>query len=128
MPRLPVDGKKVIEHRISLGSFERERLDTITAGWTFGRVMDPVIGLISNPYAIASMVGLLEALGILNIRGWIKENTPLYDWYDGLSNGLYASYDAAMAALDAIEDLYTQIQNIDPEKIRRRNCRRRHSG
>ena len=117
MPRLPVDGKKVIEHRISLGTYERERLDTITAGWTFGRVMDPIVGLVSNPYAIASTVGLLEALGVLNIRGWIKDNTPLDEWYNALSNGLFASYDAAIAALDELGDLLGQLKDIDPEEI-----------
>ncbi len=110
MPRLPVDGKKVIEHRISLGTYERERLDTITASWSFGRVLDPIVGLISNPYAIASTVALLEALGVLNIRGWIKENTPLWDWYNALNDGLYATYEAAQKALDEAGELQEQIE------------------
>ena len=117
MPRLPVDGKKVIEHRISLGTYERERLDTITASWSFGRVLNPIVGLISNPYAIASSVALLEALGVLNIRGWIKENTPLWDWYNSLNEGLFATYEAAQNALDEAGELQDQIEAFVDDPI-----------
>ena len=94
--------KEIIEHRITLGTYERDRLDTLTSAWTFGRVLNPLVALISNPYAIASTVALLEALGVLNIRSWIKENTPLYQWYENLNDGLYLTYEIAQAALDEI--------------------------
>ncbi len=79
--------------------------------------MNPMVGLISNPYAIASTVALLEALGVLNIRAWIKANTPLDEWYNSLSNGLFESYEAAIAALNKLEDLYLQLKDVDLEDV-----------
>jgi hypothetical protein len=38
MPRLPVDGKKVQEIRFTLGTFERERLDTLISSLAFKNV------------------------------------------------------------------------------------------
>ena len=49
MPRLPVDGKKVIEHRITLGTYEREQLNRMVDGLQirnigqgFGAATDPL--------------------------------------------------------------------------------------
>ena len=49
MPRLPVDGKKVIEHRITLGTYEREQLNRFVDGMQvrnigqgFGAATDPL--------------------------------------------------------------------------------------
>ena len=109
--------KEIVEHRITLGTYERDRLDTITAGWTFGRVLNPIVGLISNPYAIASTVALLEALGVLNIRAWIKENTPLDEWYKALNQGLFATYEAAQDALDEAGELTDQIEGFVDDPI-----------
>lgn len=52
MPRLPVDGKKVIEHRITLGTYEREQLNRMVDGLQirnigqgFGAATDPLEAL-----------------------------------------------------------------------------------
>lgn len=49
MPRLPVDGKKVVEHRITLGTYEREQLNRFVDGLQirnigqgFGAATDPL--------------------------------------------------------------------------------------
>lgn len=55
MPRLPVDGKKVIEYRITLGTYEREQLNRFVDGLQiknigqgFGAATDPLEALFST--------------------------------------------------------------------------------
>lgn len=55
MPRLPVDGKKVVEHRITLGTYEREQLNRFVDGLQirnigqgFGAATDPIEALFST--------------------------------------------------------------------------------
>tara|TARA_R110000823_G_scaffold243173_1_gene367463 strand:- start:80 stop:472 length:393 start_codon:yes stop_codon:yes gene_type:complete len=50
--RLPVDGKKVQEFRITLGTFERDRLDTLITGLTVKNVANPFVALISDISAL----------------------------------------------------------------------------
>jgi len=67
LPRLPVDGNKVIEHRITLGTYEREQLNRMVDGLQirnigqgFGAATDPLeamfnttTGTIGGAFAIA---------------------------------------------------------------------------
>ena len=55
MPRLPVDGKKVIEHRITLGAKEREILTDAQWAYSFRNFGGTITQVLSNP---AIMVGL----------------------------------------------------------------------
>lgn len=55
MPRLPVDGNKVIEHRITLGTFERQQVERLidglqirNIGTGIGAATDPVEALFST--------------------------------------------------------------------------------
>ena len=55
MPRLPVDGKKVVEHRITLGTYEREQLNRFVDGMQvknigtgFGAATDPIEAIFST--------------------------------------------------------------------------------
>ena len=73
MPRLPVDGKKVIEHRITLGGVEREALKSIA---TSARITSIVgddgildeLGEIDNITAKLAALGfVLELLGITDL-------------------------------------------------------------
>ena len=70
MPRLPVDGKKVVEHRITLGTYEREELDTFVTGVTVRNVGDPFVALMSDVSALVAITTLLEALGVIDLTGW----------------------------------------------------------
>tara|TARA_R110000772_G_scaffold267707_1_gene392274 strand:+ start:2902 stop:3309 length:408 start_codon:yes stop_codon:yes gene_type:complete len=56
MPRLPVDGKKVQEFRITLGTFERERVDTLISALTFNKVSTPLVALLSDVSAMTTIV------------------------------------------------------------------------
>ena len=69
MPRLPVDGKKVIEHRITLGTKEREIFDHISTSIRINSIDPKVISdIMTNPTQIIqimySIATIAEILGI----------------------------------------------------------------
>jgi hypothetical protein len=68
MPRLPVDGKKVIEHRITLGTKERELLDSLTTSIAFKNVATPAVSLLSDVTGMIIFVGLMNEFFGLNIE------------------------------------------------------------
>lgn len=59
MPRLPVDGKKVIEHRITFGTKERDMLESALAGYQFNKVATPVVAGMSDVSFMITLAGLL---------------------------------------------------------------------
>ena len=68
MPRLPVDGKKVIEHRITFGTKERELLDSLTTTMAFKNVATPTVSLLKDVTGMIIFVGLLNEFFGLNIE------------------------------------------------------------
>ena len=62
MPRLPVDGKKVIEHRITLGTFERERLDTLITGLTIKNIATPTVALLNDVTGMIAIVAIIDQI------------------------------------------------------------------
>ena len=64
MPRLPVDGKKVIEHRITLGGIEREALKSLA---TSARITSLAgdDGILNELGAVDNVVGKLAVVGFL---------------------------------------------------------------
>jgi hypothetical protein len=73
LPRLPVDGKKVIEHRITLGGIEREALKSLALSYRIESLAgeDGVLnelGSVDNVIGKLAVVGfLLELFGITDI-------------------------------------------------------------
>jgi hypothetical protein len=65
MPRLPVDGKKVQEIRFTLGTFERERLDTLITAISINRIANPVVALMSDVSGMIVLGSLLATIGII---------------------------------------------------------------
>ena len=71
MPRLPVDGKKVIEHRISFGTKERELIQDLSTSYRIqaiapalndaAKILEDPLRIIQIAYGIATT---LELLGI----------------------------------------------------------------
>ena len=59
MPRLPVDGTKVIEHRITLGGKEREVLESAMTAYSFRNVADPVVKAINDNTTLLLIAALL---------------------------------------------------------------------
>ena len=55
MPRLPIDGTKVKEFRLTLGTFERERIDTLITAIAINRVSTPLVALLSDVSALSAI-------------------------------------------------------------------------
>jgi len=121
MPRLPVDGKKVIEHRITFGTKERELLDSYVFGNQFNQISDPIIKLISDVSAMTFLTSLYLAFrygddvaaqlgdqfdNVTDLFGKanliIKENKPLVS-----------------ATSDLIQSIPIPFLNIDIDTIQR---------
>jgi hypothetical protein len=100
MPRRKPD--EIVEHRVTLGPYERHRLDTYILFNNINKVANPLVNLLSDVSGLAALVGILEAVGVLNIRKYIKANTPLELWYNQVIEGLYSGFDEANQALDAV--------------------------
>lgn len=64
MPRLPVDGKKVIEYRLTLGTYERERLDSLITSLQVKNIGEPLVALMSDISGMAVLLyGLSSVIG-----------------------------------------------------------------
>jgi len=59
MPRLPVDGKKVVEHRITFGTKERDMIEGALTGYQFKSVATPVVAGMSDVSFMVVLAGLL---------------------------------------------------------------------
>jgi hypothetical protein len=123
MPRKPTTD--VIEHRITLGSWERERADELLNAIEFKQVASPIVDLISDKDAIAVTLVILTALGgilgvglTLGIGGLLlnkygeelddaaKEafNLAISTFWGTIGN--YTTLDEAYVALKIIYDQY----------------------
>jgi len=69
MPRLPVDGKKVQELRITFGSKERQLLEGALFSYQFNKVAEPVVKGMSD-------VSFMIVLGTLLKIYWPDINLP----------------------------------------------------
>ena len=76
MPRLPVDGKKVIEYRITLGQKERDMVDTLITGATVKNVANPIVSLLKDNTALVALYVFLVAL----YPKWAKDLGLPDDW------------------------------------------------
>ena len=73
MPRLPVDGKKVIEHRITLGGKERELLADLATSYRIDSISgnDSVVEVLGDGSKVIAALGtlgaILEPLGLTDV-------------------------------------------------------------
>ena len=105
MPRLPVDGNKVVEHRITLGQYEREQLDTISTGYAVGRVAEPLVALLSDVSALVALTGIFEALGLIDLAGLARKGYGAgQQVIDNIINDVYNSVDEALIEAQRIID------------------------
>lgn len=88
MPRLPVDGKKVIEYRITLGAKERELVQDAQWSYTFGQIGSTVSGVMGNPAILlglaAYMAYKLDQILDPDWRAIVADMTPdqISDWLE----------------------------------------------
>jgi len=71
MPRLPVDGNKVVEHRITFGTKEREQIDQLTNSLevqnyskAFENLATPMVNLMNDVTGMIVFLTILAALGV----------------------------------------------------------------
>jgi hypothetical protein len=88
MPRLPVDGKKVIEYRVTLGAKERELVQDAQWSYTFAKIGGTVSGILSNPAIILSIAAYiaykLDQVLDPDWRNIVADMTPdeVHDWLE----------------------------------------------
>ncbi len=88
MPRTPVDGKKVVEHRITLGGKERQLLDEMTMAYQIKNIGGTIVSAISTPAVgtllIGAIVLILDRYLDPDWREITKEMSPdaLKDWLE----------------------------------------------
>jgi len=89
MPRLPVDGKKVVEHRLTLGTKERQLLDQATFSYSANRWMTPILAALSDgTFMLTFGIGLALIIDRLlpgvDWRGITADMTPaqVNDWLE----------------------------------------------
>ena len=75
MPRLPVDGKKVIEHRITLGGVERESLKSLATSFR-------IQSIAGEEGVLDSLTDLDNVIGILATFGFLLELLGITDIFD----------------------------------------------
>ena len=57
-----MDGKKVQEIRFTLGTFERERLDTLISTLAFKNVATPTVSLLNDTTGLIALVAIIDQL------------------------------------------------------------------
>jgi hypothetical protein len=86
MQRLPVDGKKVVEHRITLGTFERNMLQDIATSYrvqaidpeAMFKILEDPLRIVQIAYGIATTLELIGFETGLPTPGDLPE---LYQWF-----------------------------------------------
>ena len=82
MPRLPVDGKKVVEHRITFGTKERDLLQDISTSYRI-QAIDPeaMMKILEDPLRVIQIgYGLATAIEMLGFETGLPTIADLADW------------------------------------------------
>ena len=107
MPRLPVDGKKVIEHRITLGGVEREALRSLALSYRIESLAGED-GVLNELGSVDNVIGKLAVVGfVLELFGI----TDIFDFDDdakakamNIKEKIIQNEKDAVAARQAISD------------------------
>jgi hypothetical protein len=112
MPRLPVDGKKVIEHRYTLGQYERDQLDTLITGLTVRNVGTPAVALLNDVTGLLALTAIAEAVGLIDLAALAKKGAGAGKaWMDAVLAGVFGSVS------EALEDLQQKIDDATDIEI-----------
>lgn len=82
MPRLPVDGKKVVEHRITFGTKERDLIQDISTSYRI-QAIDPeaMMKILEDPLRVIQIgYGLATAIEMLGFETGLPTIADLADW------------------------------------------------
>jgi hypothetical protein len=115
MPRLPVDGKKVIEHRYTLGQYERDQLDTLITGFTVRNVGTPAVALLNDVTGLLALTAIAEALGLIDLAALARKGAGAgAAWMEAVVAGAYNSVSEALADLQhKIDESIESVTDID---------------
>ena len=98
MPRLPVDGKKVVEHRITFGTKERDMIEGALAAYQFNRIGTPIVAALSDVSFLVFVGGVLAAYKFIDEDDW-KAISGTYDdaatTAGEVVNGIQGAYESA---------------------------------
>ena len=88
MPRLPVDGKKVVEYRISLSGKERELLQDISTSYriqSIGPTAIQILHILEDPKRVVQIAygfaTVVEMLGIETGLPTVADIPEVLDWF-----------------------------------------------
>ena len=117
MPRLPVDGKKVIEYRVTLGTYEREQVNRFVdgvqiknIGTGIGAATDPIEAMLSNTLGTIGGV-FLVAWGL---KRFFNLDIPIPSDLEDISEGWAAIYNAVSNISDETrQEIEDYIDKID---------------
>lgn len=86
LPRLPVDGKKVIEHRITFGTKERDLLEQfVGVQRTRSFLGEDGLALIDDPKKLILMIETLATLAeLFGFKTPIPTPVDAYEWLEGV--------------------------------------------
>lgn len=109
MPRLPVDGKKVVEHRITFGTKERELIEQFANANSFNQVATPTVDLMKDVSGMVVFVAAFSALtgividlsGVTSSEELVEKVKEAYSSWRQKKNAQYI--EARIEAGDPIE-------------------------
>ena len=82
MPRLPVDGKKVQELRITFGSKERQLIEDLSTSYRIGQVAQPTVELLKDASALYALAVIYEMITGQDLPLVITPEEAGAFWYD----------------------------------------------
>lgn len=117
MPRLPVDGKKVIEYRVTLGTYEREQINRFVDGMQvknigtgIGAATDPIEAMLSNTLGTVGGVFLVSWA----LKRFFNVDVPIPTDLEDISEGWNAIYTTiANISDEARQEIDEYIDSID---------------
>jgi len=75
--RLPVDGKKVIEYRITLGTKERQMVESAVNSTNFNKIITPTVSALSDVSFVVLIGGFLASMGFIEKGYWASTKQAL---------------------------------------------------
>ena len=117
MPRLPVDGKRVVEHRITLGTYERDQINRFVDGMQvrnigqgIGAATDPIEAMLSNTLGTVGGVFLVSWA----LKRFFNVDVPIPTDLEDVTEGWQAIYGAISGISDeARAEIDAYIDKID---------------
>lgn len=114
MPRKAPDGQGVIEHRITFGNYERERLNELQNSISFAQYMSPL----KSPVVAVGLAGGLGYLGLAYVMEWWPFDSPETRYGFGfMDRVMHENFSNILANADA--DLQLKLAELDEKHAQR---------